>query len=130
MLPDGSINPGEMTGFNHYALGAIADWLYRHVAGLNAEAPGFRVARIAPRPGGGLDSAGARHETPYGPLEVRWSIKDGAATIDFTVPVGVTAILDLPGAPQTRFAHGSHSVELTGEEALAFARAGEGSAHA
>ena len=58
MLPDGSINPGEMTSFNHYALGAIADWLYRHVAGINAEAPGFRVARIAPRPGGGLGVRG------------------------------------------------------------------------
>jgi alpha-L-rhamnosidase len=112
MLPDGSINPGDMTSFNHYALGAIADWLYRHVAGLNAEAPGFRVARISPRPGGGLESAGARHETPYGPLEVRWSAKHGGLTVDFTVPVGVTAILDLPGIPQDRFTHGRHSVEL------------------
>ena len=127
MLPDGSVNPGDMTSFNHYALGAIADWLYRHVAGLNAEAPGFRVARIAPRPGGGLDSAGARHETPYGPLEVRWVMKDGGATIDFTVPVGVTAVLDLPGTPKHGFMHGSHSVELSAA-ALASAMNGEGSA--
>ena len=119
-----------MTSFNHYALGAIADWRYRHVAGLNAEAPGFRVARIAPRPGGGLDSAGARHETPYGPLEVRWSIKDGRVTIDFTVPVGVTAILDLPGTPQNRFTHGSHSIELSAAEATAIAMGGGGSARA
>ena len=129
MLPDGSINPGEMTGFNHYALGAIADWLYRHVAGLNAEAPGFRVARIAPRPGGGLGSAGARHQTPYGPLEVRWSTEEGGVMIDFTVPVGVTAILDLPGTPQREFTHGTHSIELTAEDAPAIASDGGGSTH-
>ena len=99
----------------------------RHVGGLNAAAPGFRVARIAPRPGGALDSAGARHETPYGPLEVRWAMKDGAATIDLTVPVGVTPVLDLPGTPQHRFMHGSHSVELSAE-ALGIHVGGEGSA--
>ena len=130
MLPDGSINPGEMTSFNHYALGAIADWLYRHVAGINAEAPGFRVARIAPRPGGGLASAGARHQTPYGPLEVRWSTGEGGVRIDFTVPVGISAILDLPGIPQREFTHGSHSIELSAEDAHAIESDGGGSAHA
>ena len=51
MLPDGSINPGDMTSFNHYAFGAVADWLHRTVAGLAPAAPGYRRLRIAPRPG-------------------------------------------------------------------------------
>ena len=42
MLPDGSINPGEMTSFNHYALGAVADFLHRVVAGLAPAEPGYR----------------------------------------------------------------------------------------
>ena len=50
LLPDGSVNPGEMTSFNHYALGAVADWLHRTVAGLAPDAPGYRRLRIAPRP--------------------------------------------------------------------------------
>ena len=66
MLPDGSINPGEMTSFNHYALGAVADWLHRTVAGLAPAAPGYRRLAIAPHPGGGLTHARARHRTPYG----------------------------------------------------------------
>ena len=41
MLPDGTINPGEMTSFNHYALGAVADWLHRVVGGLVPESPGW-----------------------------------------------------------------------------------------
>ena len=47
MLPDGTINPGEMTSFNHYAFGAVADWLHRVVAGLAPDAPGYE--RIAHR---------------------------------------------------------------------------------
>ena len=42
MLPDGSVNPGEMTSFNHYALGAVGDWLHRTVAGLAPAEPGYR----------------------------------------------------------------------------------------
>ena len=49
LLPDGTVNPGEMTSFNHYALGAVADWLHRTVAGLAPAAPGYRRLRIAPR---------------------------------------------------------------------------------
>jgi alpha-L-rhamnosidase len=66
MLPDGSINPGEMTSFNHYALGAVADWLHRTIAGLAPAEPGYRQLAIEPRPGGGLTHASARHRTPYG----------------------------------------------------------------
>ena len=49
--------------------------------------------------------------------------------IDFTVPVGVTAILDLPGTPQREFTHGTHSIELTAEDAPAIASDGGGSTH-
>ncbi len=61
LLPDGNVNPGTMTSFNHYALGAVADWLHRVVGGLAPAAPGYRVVRFAPQPGGGLTSASARH---------------------------------------------------------------------
>ena len=70
MLPDGTINPGDMTSFNHYALGAVADWLHRTVAGLAPAAPGYRRLRVAPQPGPGITSAAATHETPYGTASV------------------------------------------------------------
>jgi alpha-L-rhamnosidase len=70
LLPDGSVNPGEMTSFNHYALGAVADFLHRTVAGLAPASPGYRRLRIAPRPGGGLTHASARLDTPYGQASV------------------------------------------------------------
>jgi alpha-L-rhamnosidase len=64
MLPDGTINPGEMISFNHYALGAVADWMHRMIGGLTPAEPGYRLIEIRPRPGGGLTHAQARHVTP------------------------------------------------------------------
>ncbi len=72
MLPDGRINPGEMTSFNHYALGAVADWLHRTVAGLAPAAPGYRRITVRPQPGPVLADAAARHLTPYGEAAVEW----------------------------------------------------------
>jgi alpha-L-rhamnosidase len=96
LLPDGTVNPGEMTSFNHYALGAVADWMHRTVAGLAPEAPAYRRLRAAPRPGGGLRHAEAAHETPYGRAEVRWRHQDGALEVDVVVPPNTTAVVDLP----------------------------------
>ncbi|MET8976379.1 glycoside hydrolase family 78 protein [Streptomyces sp. NPDC004539] len=97
LLPDGTVNPGEMTSFNHYALGAVADFLHRTVAGLAPAEPGYRRLRVAPRPGGGLTRAEARHLTPYGDARVGWRLADGLLTVEATVPPNTTADLDLPG---------------------------------
>jgi alpha-L-rhamnosidase len=97
MLPDGTVNPGEMTSFNHYALGAVADWLHRVVGGLAPAAPGYRRMLVRPRPGGGLTQARAAHDTPYGRAEVSWTLVDGELSVAVTVPPNTTAHIDLPG---------------------------------
>jgi alpha-L-rhamnosidase len=96
MLPDGSINPGEMTSFNHYAFGAVADWLHRSVAGLAAAEPAYRTLRIAPRPGPGISSAQATHETPYGTASVSWTLDGTSFALEVTVPPNTTAAVSLP----------------------------------
>ena len=106
MLPDGHINPGEMTSFNHYALGAVADWLHRSVAGLAPAAPGYRRIAIAPKPGGGLTNASARHRTPYGEAVVAWEASDGELVVRATVPVGASAEVALPGGEAFTVGHG------------------------
>ncbi|WP_329456943.1 glycoside hydrolase family 78 protein [Streptomyces sp. NBC_01497] len=109
LLPDGTVNPGEMTSFNHYALGAVADWLHTRVAGLSPAAPGWRRVRIAPCPGGGLTWARARHETPYGTAEVSWRIDGGRRLeTEFTIPIGTTAEVDLPGLDPYEVGPGRH----------------------
>ncbi len=100
MLPDGSINPGEMTSFNHYALGAVADWLHRTVAGLAPGKPGYRDLRIQPHPGAGLTHAKATHYTPYGPASCAWQIAGETITVEVEVPPNTRAHVCLPGKEQ------------------------------
>ena len=109
LLPDGSVNPGEMTSFNHYALGAVADFLHRTVAGLAPAAPGYRRLRVAPRPGGGLTQASAELDTPYGPASVAWTVADGTLTVTATVPPGTVAEVDLPGGTPSEVGSGTHT---------------------
>ncbi len=99
LLPDGTVNPGDMTSFNHYALGAVADWLHRTVAGLAPAAPGYRRILVRPLPGGGLRHARAALRTPYGRAQVRWQRSGGRLDLEVLVPVGATATVVLPDEP-------------------------------
>jgi alpha-L-rhamnosidase len=109
LLPDGSVNPGEMTSFNHYALGAVADWLHRCVAGLAPAAPGYRRLLVRPCPTGALTSASARMRTPYGDAAVGWERADGAFVLRVEVPVGATAVVHVPGRDEpVEVGHGAH----------------------
>jgi alpha-L-rhamnosidase len=114
MLPDGSINPGEMTSFNHYALGAIADWLHRTLAGLAPAAPGYRHITIQPIPYPALTHASARHLTPYGEARAAWHRSEGRLTVEAVIPPGTTATVHLPGT-DTPFdvRHGHHTWTIT-----------------
>jgi alpha-L-rhamnosidase len=102
MLPDGSVNPGEMTSFNHYALGAVADFLHRIVAGLAPAAPGYRRVQIAPQPGGGLTHASARHLSPHGQIDVSWTRDERTLRIEVHLPAGVEGDLHVPGTTEVR----------------------------
>ena len=108
MLPDGTVNSGQMTSFNHYALGAVADWLHRVVAGLAPAAPGYRRIRFAPRPGGGLTSASATHETPYGTASIAWRLELDELIVAVVVPTGTSAVVDLPGRDPVEVGSGAH----------------------
>ncbi|MFJ4286909.1 family 78 glycoside hydrolase catalytic domain [Paenarthrobacter nicotinovorans] len=113
MLPDGSINPGEMTSFNHYALGSVADWLHRTVGGISPLEPGYSRFLVAPKPGGGLSWAETSLDTPLGLAAVRWELVDGELVIDITVPRGSTALVQLEGAPEMELTEGTHSLKNT-----------------
>ncbi|ADX72853.1 alpha-L-rhamnosidase [Pseudarthrobacter phenanthrenivorans Sphe3] len=109
MLPDGTINPGEMTSFNHYALGAVADWMHKSIGGISAAAPGYSRVRIAPVPGGGIDWASTSLETPHGTIRVEWKHDDGAFRLEATLPGGMEADVVLPGGAQHTVSGGTHS---------------------
>lgn len=115
LRPDGTVNPGGMTSFNHYALGSVADWLHRRVAGLQEAAPGYREVRFAPRPGGGLTRACAVHDSPYGRIVSAWHVDADDLVVQVRVPTGSTGRVVPPdGGPAVPVGPGTHELRLPG----------------
>ncbi|MGA1836891.1 family 78 glycoside hydrolase catalytic domain [Herbiconiux sp. 11R-BC] len=114
LLPDGSVNPGEMTSFNHYALGAVVDFLHRRVAGLAPAAPGYSSVRFAPEPGGGLSRASAAHESSFGRYEITWVRDSESLAVEMTVPAAGEAVFVNPTDPERieRIGPGTHVIRV------------------
>jgi alpha-L-rhamnosidase len=115
MLPDGTINPGEMTSFNHYALGAVASWLHSVVGGISSIEPGWKKIRFEPVPGGTLTNAKVKYLSPYGLVESEWSIQNGTFSLNIAVPPNTTAQVKLPAEQEQKVHHvgsGSHSFSV------------------
>ncbi len=95
---DGSFQTADMNSFNHYAYGAIGDWMYKNIAGINpvVAQPGYKAILIAPRPGGNLTSASAELETVYGTVKSSWILADGVFKLDVVVPANASATVVLP----------------------------------
>ncbi len=100
LKPDGTFQDPGMNSFNHYAYGAIGEWLYKAVAGIEIDPqhPGYRHVLIQPHPGGGLDHAMAAVDTVYGPLLSDWKISGGQFTFAVEVPPNSRATVRLPRA--------------------------------
>ena len=92
-----------MNSFNHYAYGAVGEWLYSTVAGIAPAAPGFARLRIAPQPGGGLTWARAEVHTPLGPVRSHWTLRGRRFELRVTIPPQAEAEVALPpeGRPRT-----------------------------
>jgi alpha-L-rhamnosidase len=107
---------------NHYAFGCVVDWMMRRVAGIELVEPGYRSTRIAPDLDGRLDRCEAHVDTPYGRLAVEWNRQDDAAWITVTVPVGVTAEVELAESwsadGDLTLRHGVHRLNARRQAAL------------
>ncbi len=97
--PDGTFQNKGMNSFNHYAYGAIGDWLYRVVAGIEIDEaqPGYKHIIVQPHPGGGLTFARAQINSVYGDVVSGWTGGE-KMTFDVTIPANTTATVILPGA--------------------------------
>ena len=92
-----------MLSFNHYAYGAVIDWVYRTVAGIApvAERPGYREVRVAPRPTPRSREVSAEVLTALGAVGIDWRLVDGTLEIELRIPFGAEAVLDLPLGPDS-----------------------------
>jgi alpha-L-rhamnosidase len=98
--PDSSFQAITMNSFNHYAYGAIGDWMYRVMAGLDTEtdAPGYKAIRIQPHPGGGFTTANATLQTLYGPAASSWKQDGKMLTLEVEIPPNTTATILVPAS--------------------------------
>ena len=93
----GFADPTVGNSFNHYALGAVGDWLYRVIGGLAPDEPGYRTTLVAPRPGGTITWATTRHESLLGEHLTSWALEDDVLRVDVAVPANARARVLLPG---------------------------------
>jgi alpha-L-rhamnosidase len=122
LRPDGSVPidalggaGASMVSFNHYAYGAVGEWLVRAVAGLAPDPaePGYRHVIVHPRPGGGLTRAAASLRSRYGRIAVAWRIDGGRFSLDLTIPPNATASVTLPDGGSVSVGSGEHSLSAT-----------------
>ena len=94
--PNGDIWPASMNSYNHYAYGAVGDWMYGVMAGINTveEAPGFEKLHFAPVPDNRLDWFKAEIETVHGKVSSRWWHENGRVNYEIITPVEATAEID------------------------------------
>jgi alpha-L-rhamnosidase len=98
--PDGTFQSVGMNSFNHYAYGAIGEWLYTYVAGIQIDNdnPGYKHFFLAPHPGGGLTNVNATFESIHGEIKSAWKIDGENMVYEVEVPANTTATVILPTA--------------------------------
>jgi len=122
LRPDGTVNTadlqtgedtGGMVSFNHYAAGAVGDWMYRRIAGLEPLEGGYRRFRVRPLPGGGLTWARGSVRTPYGTASSSWSIEGERMLLRVEVPVSTRCEVELPDGSEHLVESGVHELACT-----------------
>ncbi len=115
--PDSTFETPSMNSFNHYSYGAIGDWMYRAVAGIDtyADAPGYKHIKIMPHVGGDLTFANADLKTYYGNVSSHWKIDNSKLQFDIEIPANAKATVYIPAI----------SIESIKENNIALASAAE-----
>ncbi len=127
LRPDGTVNLGNssddgltrsmgggMVSFNHYAYGAVGDWLYRRAGGIEAIEPGYKKFKVAPLVGGGLTRVSCFKKLSSGTIKVDWTFENGIFSLSVNVPFNTSAVIILPDGKSFEVSSGKYeySVEM------------------
>ena len=136
--PDSTFQTPGMNSFNHYSYGAIGDWMYRVMAGIDTydDAPGYQHIRIKPHPGGNFSYVNADYKTNYGTIGSHWKIDNGTLSLDVRIPANTTASIYLPASDANVIKEGTAvfdkakgSTLLGKEEGYTVVKVGSGEYH-
>jgi len=100
LKPDGSFGDVTMNSFNHYAYGAVGDWMYQNIGGIQATDAGYKTFAVAPSIGGGLTHGKGTFESVYGTISSDWTVDGSTTSLAVSVPVNTTATVTIPAANQ------------------------------
>ncbi|QNA42674.1 alpha-L-rhamnosidase [Lacibacter sediminis] len=100
---NGDFQAITMNSFNHYAYGAIGDWMYRVMVGLDNEdgSIGYKKIRIRPHISGKFTHASANYQTQFGKLSSGWKLENGKLILHAEVPANTTATIYIPATAAT-----------------------------
>lgn len=116
MKPDSTFQSPSMTSFNHYAYGAVGDWMYRTITGIDTDetGPGYKHTIIKPQPGGGFTSASASLQTYYGTVRSNWKTEADKLALTVEVPANTTATIYVPAKNAESVQEGGRSLVAAG----------------
>jgi alpha-L-rhamnosidase len=102
-------NPG-MNSFNHVAIGAVGEWMYRHTLGIQFDEtqPGYRHFYIKPKPGEKIKWAKGTYHSINGAIEVSWTYTGGKFSMQLSIPANTEATVVLPDGTTTKVGSGKH----------------------
>ncbi len=122
--PDSSFEVPSMNSYNHYSYGAIGDWMYRKMVGLDSyeDGAGYKHIKIQPHIGGGFTNAGASLQTYYGKLSNSWKVEEDKISMVTEIPANTTATVYLPATSAELVTESGKSlssetdIKITGKE--------------
>ena len=112
---NGDVGDPSMNSYNHYAFGAVVEWLYRHIAGIDTapDSPGFQKLEIHPLPDARIHRVHGEYDSIYGKIVSDWrSGPGGQFTLKVTIPANTTAVVYLPAGPNSQVTEGGKRVEV------------------
>lgn len=108
-------NPGTLS-FNHYAFGAVADWMFRTIGGIDSKDAGFKHLLIAPKPDGKITSCHRSCETPQGTIICDWTLSKSEESNIFSlhtvIPCNTVATIQLPDGTVHEAGSGEYHYEV------------------
>jgi alpha-L-rhamnosidase len=113
--PDSSFQNVGMNSFNHYAYGAIGDWMYQNLGGIQIDPaqPGYKHIVIRPQPGGGITQASTRYESLYGTIATEWELDENQLRLQVEIPANTTAMVYLPAKEASQASEGDLALPET-----------------
>jgi alpha-L-rhamnosidase len=100
---DKGFGDAGMNSFNHYAYGAVGEWMYATIGGIAMDQPAYKRSIIAPKPGGGITFAKCSVQTPYGLLSTDWKDSEKSFDLEIVVPPNTSARVTLPVDAKSTF---------------------------